>query len=510
MNRYDVEYERVKRTMDKGGKVSTAFEIATPTGAKSKLTYVEQLIVRTTAFKNWFGDWEQAAKIYILTEKNEVDKFLEEVKVAYNQNYPENGDKVFENSYNFNDLLSFKKSYEGVSKCIDGDTLEPSVVYHGTRADEKFYEFKTKITGSSRPYAYFAVNKEYSKEFSKTILYKCFISVKKPFMVNNFARKTIVKWIEDFITRIFPLNDIDSKDNAQVFDFITWSVGVGFEKDEEFPFWYFMARDREGYFKKMLESFGFDSILYGEELYAKFDFSEKGQFTRAYTIFNSNQVKLAWGLNTQFNPMINDIRYEEGGSVEKNIMLPDTSAKFSHLKKVLNMQGYQLEPINTKINETIISEDKYEVGGTVKHKKGETNDAKKGGYFEGRSHADGGIKAWNISTDSPIEVEGGEVIITKKAVEDDELYEFEGEMLTNRQILSKINQSGGGVAFEDGGEIHQCNCSGKMFKFGGETMEDYMVIKKLGSSYESKNQKRTKMAKYGHRLMSKMKQGGFI
>jgi hypothetical protein len=154
--------------------------------------------------------------------------------------------------------------------------------------------------------------------------------------------------------------------------------------------------------------------------------------------------------------------------------------------------------------------ERFEVGGTVKHEKGATTDGKKGGYFEGRSHADGGIKAFNVSTQTPIEVEGGEVIITKKAVDDDDLKEFEGEMLTNREILSRINQSGGGVAFEDGGEIHSCNCTGNKFAYGGETIEDYEIIRRLQSSYDSKNTMKNKNIKYGHNLMRKMKQGGFI
>jgi hypothetical protein len=96
---------------------------------------------------------------------------------------------------------------------------------------------------------------------------------------------------------------------------------------------------------------------------------------------------------------------------------------------------------------------KYEVGGKVVTKKGATNDAKKGGYFDGRPHSQGGIKAVNIDNDQPIEVEGGEVVITKRAVADDTKKEFQGKMMTNKEILSKINESGGGVSFAKGGEV---------------------------------------------------------
>lgn len=133
---------------------------------------------------------------------------------------------------------------------------------------------------------------------------------------------------------------------------------------------------------------------------------------------------------------------------------------------------------------------KYEVGGKVVSK-GDNHpaDAKKGGFFKGRAHSEGGIKAVNISSNQPIEVEGGEVIITKPAVEDDTKREFEGEMLTNREILSRINQSGGGVPiFSDGGDIasHTCGCSGKTYNYGGRTMTDAEILQDMARSYTYK------------------------
>lgn len=122
----------------------------------------------------------------------------------------------------------------------------------------------------------------------------------------------------------------------------------------------------------------------------------------------------------------------------------------------------------------------YEAGGKVVSKGGNhPADATKGGYFKGRPHTQGGIKAINMSNNQAIEVEGGEVIITKPAVDDDTKREFEGEMLTNREILSRINQSGGGVPiFSEGGDIasHVCGCSGKMYNYGGKMMADSDIV----------------------------------
>ena len=128
---------------------------------------------------------------------------------------------------------------------------------------------------------------------------------------------------------------------------------------------------------------------------------------------------------------------------------------------------------------------KYAIGGTIQSdEEKSTNDGKKGGYFVGKSHAEGGIQAVNKDTGQFLEVEGDEVIITKKAVADEKKKEFEGEMLTNREILSKINVSGGGVSFESGGEISKCRCMGKKFKYGGELINDYQIVEIINKEHK--------------------------
>ena len=112
-------------------------------------------------------------------------------------------------------------------------------------------------------------------------------------------------------------------------------------------------------------------------------------------------------------------------------------------------------------------------GQTIIHDKGT-----QGGYFVGRLHKEGGIKGINKSTGQPIEVQGGEVIITAPAVADQTKREFEGEMLTNREILSKINEKGGGVSLENGGEIY---FNGSSYNYGGKTMTDYEIMQEISN-----------------------------
>ena len=95
-----------------------------------------------------------------------------------------------------------------------------------------------------------------------------------------------------------------------------------------------------------------------------------------------------------------------------------------------------------------------------KDKEGQTiipNDGSMGGFLVGRLHKNGGIKAVVKGTGQPIEMQSNEVVITSPAVADTRKREFEGEMRTNREILSKINSDAGGVKFDEGGEIKQKN-----------------------------------------------------
>ena len=111
-----------------------------------------------------------------------------------------------------------------------------------------------------------------------------------------------------------------------------------------------------------------------------------------------------------------------------------------------------------------------------------------GGLLVGNRHSEGGIKAVNKSTGSPLEMEGGEIVITRNAVSDGKKRMFEGEMLTNRQILSKINEGGGGVSFADGGELpNELNYSGKEYKYGGKLMKDHAIISDMADYHERKN-----------------------
>ncbi|MEI7509320.1 MAG: hypothetical protein WCJ62_07635, partial [Flavobacterium sp.] len=111
-------------------------------------------------------------------------------------------------------------------------------------------------------------------------------------------------------------------------------------------------------------------------------------------------------------------------------------------------------------------------GQTMIHNKGSLS-----GYLVGRTHAKGGIDAVNTSTGQPLNMQGGEVVITAPAVSDTTKREFQGKMMTNREILSKINSDGGGVSFANGGEMPKSiKHTGASYKYGGKTMTDHEIM----------------------------------
>ena len=113
------------------------------------------------------------------------------------------------------------------------------------------------------------------------------------------------------------------------------------------------------------------------------------------------------------------------------------------------------------------------------------NQGAAGGYLVGRRHSEGGIKAVNKSTGQPLEMEGGEVVITRDAVSDNTKRSFNGKMMTNREILSAINQSGGGVAFAEGGEVPESiDYVDMVFEYDGEHMDSRKILEKMAEGGE--------------------------
>ena len=203
-----------------------------------------------------------------------------------------------------------------------------------------------------------------------------------------------------------------------------------------------------------------------------------------YVVFEPTQIKSAIGNIGEYDRNNPNITMEKGGGLDD--FYKGYYERLSPSNFEVKQNGGQIQINMNKNGAVDIHEEAEALSGGFFKKGGETNfnpDGKikdkivhasgdAGGMLVGKRHSNGGIKALNKSTGQPLEMEGGEVVITRNAVSDNKKRSFNGKMLTNRQILSEINESGGGVSFADGGQVpndvkFDCNAE---YEYGGKTM----------------------------------------
>ena len=111
---------------------------------------------------------------------------------------------------------------------------------------------------------------------------------------------------------------------------------------------------------------------------------------------------------------------------------------------------------------------------------GEMKTIADGGITYGKSHAEGGIKVHNKGTGETLEVEGGESVTNKRTMAMTDKVEFNGEKMTPCEVISELNQMGGGVAFDCG------DVQGKKYKMedGGELAKGIKKEKEHMETFE--------------------------
>jgi len=72
----------------------------------------------------------------------------------------------------------------------------------------------------------------------------------------------------------------------------------------------------------------------------------------------------------------------------------------------------------------------------------------KGGLAYGNSHDKGGMPLEVSSTGQKIEIEGGEGVVNKRSMQMNKKIDFQGKKYTPCEVVSKINEMGGGVKFK--------------------------------------------------------------
>jgi muramidase (phage lysozyme) len=255
-----------------------------PNGKPSNLTESQAKIVRTPAFKNWFGDWE---------------------------NDPKNASKV-----------------------VDSNG-EPMVVYHGTDASFTEFDINKKGSNTKAPDTklgfFFAETNESAKLYGDNVL-PVFLNIRSikesQNLVEYYNQENLVNTLKYYTN-----NFGDTKENLG--DWI--SSYFALPKDYSETDLKGRLSKEEDVLSKMNrppninETDGLKTPMFKSK--------DKSQ----YIAFNPNQVKLADGTNQTFNPNTNDIRFS--AAENQNQATPQMANRIvnnaiEHLKE-LNKKGLE-------------------------------------------------------------------------------------------------------------------------------------------------------------------------
>ena len=277
-----------------------------PNGRHSNLTPEQYELVRTPEFKAWFGDWE---------------------------NNPESASKVVD------------------------ENGEPMVCYHGTRS--RFDIFDIEKGGESNKLAkvgfWFTPKSQFAYNFSNSswwgkqdpFVYPVFLSIKTPkiFITEQDDYKKGIIFGDSYEKFRIDIYKIEGKNE---YDANAFGQGLA-------------LKDEQGTIKKyrdMLFEEGYDGIFIKN---TRFDRHNAGGYNDQYVALYPEQIKLANGINTTFDPNSPNMRYDYGGELEK---LGFTEQEIQTWKKQNKVKQKQKQNPNVKesaikLQNGEISQDEY-------------------------------------------------------------------------------------------------------------------------------------------------------
>ena len=458
-----------------GGKMNS--NLIAPNGNPSNLTAEQYKLVRTKAFKDWFGDWE---------------------------NNPANSSKVVDKNG------------------------EPLVVYHGSSDNFNTFEPREKKVGRRKTSAkgfYFTNNSWVARQYagSDGFVKPYFLRILK---YPTTADKKVLEYsnIDDYlsdygktISQFGYDGAIDYNGDYIVFEptQIKLADGTNTTFDNSNPDIRYnnggkIRLDRSGNeigsgnWHKAYKVFDFDDYPYishrvdksnsTESVYVTYSNNENGKSikvrfsshennatkfgdeldgdfaTKLQVLYHLGLAKRTFIPNTYLSIQKRKIAKKELGKYEvadktiQELFALGEGADISEFKgKIAKNSNYLLlgdlvtrekeEVIDSLGREVILGKYEYdEIGRADKsnirfNNGGKMKKVDKGGITYGKSHDEGGIPVKNASTGQMLEVEGGEGIVNKRSMASDKMVKLNGKQMSICEAVSHLNQMEGGVKF---------------------------------------------------------------
>jgi hypothetical protein len=264
------KYKTLKSKSIYESKKMSKGSLLAPNGNTSNLTPEQYKLVRTPAFKAWFGDWE-------------------------------------------NDL-------ENSSKVVD-ENGEPLVVYHGSKYTNKYYNFDLNAIDDNKVKAFFfSRGIEHAKRYTYDTGYirEFFINIRNLFDPKSLSKQD-VKNILSILDKklVIELNNYNEDDSF--FDEIKKEYGI-YDMPTNLALFHILTKTNSSW--QIIEQPSFQNYLI-KKGYEGFKTSEQSNLIKKgnenFAVYSPKNIKLADGTNTTFDGSNPDIRFDEGGDIQKAI-----------------------------------------------------------------------------------------------------------------------------------------------------------------------------------------------
>lgn len=277
-----------------------------PNGKPSNLNEEQYKLVRTKAFKDWFGDWEN--------------------------------------------------SPETASKVID-ENGEPLLVYHST--DEKFNQFDYKTINDSSNYYeiigfYFTSNKPNKRSRYGNITKACFLNIRNIILVTDIIKEKNPYWEtkklnkNEILLLIGDKNPVyDDFSKEKIIEILVNSDKLNSQLEFFYKQFFSKWQVKDGirlFLENLTDKLGFNGAYMPHSDY--------------YVAFHPNQIKLADGTNITFDGNNPDIRFSHGGSIE---LEKGIKAEYEHAKTIAKFkrEGVSVRDVARSIAEDHLKEDPH-------------------------------------------------------------------------------------------------------------------------------------------------------
>lgn len=332
---------------ENGGQILLA-----PNSKPSNLNPEQYILVRTPEFINWFGDWETLAKAKLLRDnikgfyreifKDNEEQFLFEMAVQCNTLDAKKGaidvagKELIDLAIKLYPNAKLGDSFiPKVSKVVD-ENGEPLVVYHGSPSvNIKVFNINNseRLDSGLKEYgSFFTTNKKVADVYSKIPLTKQ-AEIEKSRKIHRYKElRNNVRNNKDYDELTKEIEYLEQKGRI-------YPVFLNLKKIKEFDAKF--GSNKNGYYNLEVDAgykiaTGNDAILFLKD--GLFDVEKvdgikannvlelgginedwKDYIGTSFLVFNENpnQIKLADGTNTKFDINNPDIRFEDGGSVNK-------------------------------------------------------------------------------------------------------------------------------------------------------------------------------------------------